>query len=90
MATLQPALVEIEQAVVPALIVEELEDGSYTILVPSAQTAMAGSFYIPPPEPVHPVAISFARAIGVFSKWGAGAREFVRTTKTAPVVQRAA
>ena len=30
--TLEPALVEIEDALVPALIVEELEDGSYTVL----------------------------------------------------------
>ena len=32
----QPALVEIEDALVPALIVEELEDGTYTVLAPSA------------------------------------------------------
>jgi uncharacterized membrane protein len=44
--TLQPALVEIEEALVPAFIVEELEDGSYTVLVPSAPTPMAGSIYI--------------------------------------------
>jgi len=32
--TFAPALVEIEDALVPALIIEELEDGSYTVLVP--------------------------------------------------------
>jgi uncharacterized membrane protein len=87
--TLQPALVEIEEALVPALIVEELEDGSYTVLVPSAPTPMAGSIYILPPERVHPVAVSFTTAIGVFSKWGMGAGEFVRAMKTVPVVQPA-
>ncbi len=46
--TLQPALVELEDALVPALIVEELDDGSYTVLVPSAPTPMAGSVYILP------------------------------------------
>ena len=35
--TFAPALVEIEEALVPALIVEELEDGSYTVLVPRYQ-----------------------------------------------------
>ena len=35
--TLQPALVELEDALVPALIVEELEDGSFTVLVPRRQ-----------------------------------------------------
>ncbi|HWL69663.1 MAG TPA: hypothetical protein VNS22_14925 [Geminicoccus sp.] len=79
--TLQPALVEIEDALVPALIVEVLDDGSYTILVPSAPTPMAGSIYILPQERVHPVDIPLARAIGVFSKWGTGAGEFVRAMR---------
>ena len=62
---------------VPALI-EELDDGSCTVLVPSAPTPMAGSIYILPRERVHPVDISFTKAMGVFSKWGTGAGEFVR------------
>jgi uncharacterized membrane protein len=79
--TLQPALVEIEDALVPALIVEALDDGSYTVLVPSAPTPMAGSIYILPRERVHPVDIPLTKAIGVFSKWGTGAGEFVRAMK---------
>ena len=76
--TLQPALVEIEEALVPALVVEELEDGSYTVLVPSAPTPMAGSIYILTPDRVHLVDIPFTMAIRVFSQWGTGAGEFVR------------
>src|SRR5271166_1418408 len=53
--TFAPALVEIEEALVPALIIEELEDGSYTVLVPSVPTPMAGALYILPRERVHPV-----------------------------------
>ncbi|MFZ1413331.1 MAG: DUF502 domain-containing protein [Defluviicoccus sp.] len=87
--TLQPALVEIEDALVPALIVEELEDGSYTVLVPSAPTPMAGSIYILPRHRVHPVDISFTKAIGVFSKWGTGAGEFVQAMKAAGAPQPA-
>src|SRR4051794_4720370 len=79
--TLQPALVEIEDAPVPALIVEALDDGSYTVLVPSAPTPMAGSIYILPRERVHPVDIPLTKAIGVFSKWGTGAGEFVCAMK---------
>jgi uncharacterized membrane protein len=75
---LQPALAEIEEALVPALIVEALEDGSYTVLVPSAPTPMAGSIYILPHDRVHPVDIPLTTAISVFSKWGTGAGEFVR------------
>jgi uncharacterized membrane protein len=79
--TLEPALVEIEDALVPALIVEKLDDGSYTVLVPSAPTPMAGSIYILPADRVHPVDIPFTKAIGVFTKWGTGAGEFVRAMK---------
>jgi uncharacterized membrane protein len=82
--TLEPALVEIEDALVPALIVEELDDGSYTVLVPSAPTPMAGSIYILPRDRVHPVNIPFTTAMAVFSKWGTGAGEFVRAMKQGP------
>jgi uncharacterized membrane protein len=81
--TLQPALVEIEEALVPALIVEELEDGSYTVLVPSAPTPMAGSVYILPRDRVHPVDLPFTKALSVFTKWGMGAGEYVRAMKQA-------
>jgi uncharacterized membrane protein len=77
-ATFSPALVEIEEALVPALIIEELEDGSYTVLVPSVPTPMAGALYILSRNRVHPVDVPFATALKVFSKWGAGAGEFVR------------
>ena len=86
--TLQPALVELEDALVPALIVEELEDGSFTVLVPSAPTPMAGSVYILPRDRVHPVDIPFTQAIGVFSKWGTGAGEFVRAMRDRPSVRQ--
>jgi uncharacterized membrane protein len=81
-----PALAEIEEALVPALIIEELEDGSYTVLVPSVPTPMAGALYILPRERVHPVDVPFTAALKVFSRWGAGAGEFVqamqRTSKS--------
>lgn len=84
--TMEPCLAEIEEALVPAFIVEDLGDGQYTVLVPSAPTPMAGSIYILPKERVHPVDIPFTKAIGVFSKWGTGAGDFVRARKPQPAV----
>ena len=84
-----PALAEIEEALVPALIVEKLEDGSYTVLVPSVPTPMAGAIYILPPERVHPVDVPFTVALKVFSKWGTGAGEFVRAMQAAKLSQAA-
>jgi uncharacterized membrane protein len=77
-----PALVEIEEALVPALIIEELEDGSYTVLVPSVPTPMTGALYILSRERVHPVDVSLTAALKVFSRWGAGAGEFVRAMQS--------
>jgi len=79
--TFAPALVVIEEALVPALIIEQLDDGSYTVLVPSVPTPMAGALYILPRERVHPVDVPFTTALKVFSKWGAGAGEFVRAMR---------
>ena len=76
--TFAPALVEIEEALVPALIIEKLDDGSFTVLVPSVPTPMAGALYILLPERVHPVDVPFTATLKVFSKWGTGAGEFVR------------
>ena len=77
-STFAPALVEIEEALVPALIIEELENGSYTVLVPSVPTPMAGSLYILPRERVHRVDVPLTSALKVFTKWGTGAGELVR------------
>ena len=76
------------EALVPALIVK-LEDGAYTVLVPSVPTPMAGAVYILPPERVHPVDVPFTAALRVFTKWGAGSGEFVRAMQAAKLSQAA-
>jgi uncharacterized membrane protein len=74
----QPALVEIEDALSPGFIIEELEDGRYTVLVPSVPTPAAGSLFILPRERVHPLDVPFTQAVTVISKWGAGAGALAR------------
>jgi hypothetical protein len=44
----QPALAEIEDALVPAFIVEDLDDGRFTVFVPSSPAPLAGAIYILP------------------------------------------
>jgi|GEM_PF-3273451 len=51
----QPALVEIEEALVLAFIIEKHSDGQSTVFVSSSPTPMAGAIYILQPERVHPV-----------------------------------
>lgn len=73
----KPALVEIEDALVPAFIIEEFDDGRYTVFVPSVPTPMAGAVYILERGRVHPVDVPFTQAIKVISRWGQGSRELV-------------
>jgi len=70
----KPALAEIEEALVPAFIIEEFEDGRYTVFVPSIPTPFVGTVYILERERVHPVNVPFARALQVVTRWGSGAK----------------
>jgi uncharacterized membrane protein len=75
--TFQPALVEIEEALVPAFIVEKHADGQFTVFVSSSPTPMAGTIYILPPERVHPVDVPLASAMVCIAKWGAGSGQWL-------------
>jgi uncharacterized membrane protein len=73
----QPALAEIEDALVPAFIVEELNDGQLTVFVPSSPTPLAGAIYILKPERVHRLNVPFTQALKVVTRWGAGSKALV-------------
>jgi len=78
----KPALAEIEEALVPAFIIEELEDGRFTVFVPSVPTPFAGAVYILTPERVHPLDVPFTQALKPISRWGSGSKELVAAMKT--------
>ena len=78
----KPALVEIEEALVPAFIIEELEDGRFTVFVPSVPTPFAGAVYILTRERVHPLDIPFTQAVQSVSRWGSGSKELVAAMET--------
>ena len=73
----KPALVEIEEALVPAFIIEELEDGRFTVFVPSVPTPLAGAVYILSRERVHALDVPFTQAISSISRWGSGSKDLV-------------
>ena len=77
----KPALAELEDALVPAFIVEELDDGRYTVLVPSVPTPLAGAVYILPRERVHLVDVPFAQAVRSIVQWGSGSKNLVGAVK---------
>ena len=71
------ALIEIEDALVPGFIIEEFEDGRYTVFVPSIPTPFAGAVYVLARQRVHPVDVPFTDALRVVSRWGSGAQKLV-------------
>lgn len=72
-----PAMVELEDALVPALIVEELPDGQFVVLVPSVPTPVSGALYILPAARVHRIDVPLTHVMRVYTKWGEGAGELV-------------
>lgn len=75
------ALVEIEDALVPAFIIEEYDDGRFTVFVPSVPTPFAGAVYILNAARVHPIDVPFAQALQSISKWGSGSKALVAAMK---------
>jgi uncharacterized membrane protein len=72
-----PALAEIEDALVPAFIVEELEDGRLTVFVPAVPTPTVGAVYILPPERVHRIDVPITQLVSAVTRWGSGAKDLV-------------
>ena len=70
-------MAEIEEALVPAFIIEEFEDGRYTVFVPSIPTPLAGAVYILDRKRVHPLNVPFTEALKTVSRWGSGAKDLV-------------
>jgi uncharacterized membrane protein len=80
----KPALIEIENALVPAFIIEELPDGRYTIFVPSAPAPFTGSVYVLARQRVHPLSATMAQTIQAVSRWGSGTRDLVAAMSADP------
>jgi uncharacterized membrane protein len=73
----KPALAEIEEALVPAFIIEELPDGRFTVFVPSVPTPFAGTVYILDPARVHLLDVPVTTALKAVSQWGSGCQNLV-------------
>jgi uncharacterized membrane protein len=80
----QPALAEIEDALVPSFIIEELVDGRYTVFVPSIPTPFAGAVYVLDRARVHPVDVPFTQAVRTISRWGSGSGDMVAAMRKPP------
>jgi uncharacterized membrane protein len=82
----KPALAEVEEALAPAFIIEEFDDGRYTVFIPSIPTPFAGTVYILERHRVHPLDVPFTDALKVVSRWGSGAKDLVAAMEGRGVV----
>lgn len=73
----KPALVQTDEGLIPAFIIEEFEDGRYTVFIPSIPTPLAGAVMILERKRVHPLDVPFTEALKVVSRWGSGAKDLV-------------
>jgi len=73
----KPALLQTDEGLLLSFIIEEFEDGRYTVFVPSIPTPFAGAAYVVDKNRVHPLDVPFAEALKTVSRWGAGARDLV-------------
>jgi uncharacterized membrane protein len=84
----KPALAEIEDSLVPAFIIEKLDDGRYTVFVPSIPTPFAGAVYVLEAKRVHPLNVPFTQALQVISRWGSGAKDLVAAMEREASISR--
>lgn len=70
-----PALAEMEEGLVPALIIERHDDGYVTVFVPSPPVPTVGQAYVFSSDKVFPVDVSLPKFVSCIAKWGVGAQE---------------
>ena len=75
------ALAVIEDALVPACIVERHADGKCTVFVPSAPTPAMGAIYIMPAERVFEIDVPLVTIASCVSKWGTGSADLLAKMK---------
>lgn len=81
--TFTVVMVEIEEALVPAFLVEDCDDDHCAVFVPSVPTPAAGALYIIAKTRVHRVDVPFTHALRVISQWGTGSAEMLAGMKRA-------
>jgi len=72
-ATLQMALVEMEEGLVVGVLTEHHPQGWVTVFIPDTPTPVSGALFLFPESRVHPVDIPFRSGLRIASRYGRGA-----------------
>jgi len=81
---LAAALLETGDGLVPGFIVEEHEDGRYTVFIPDVPTPAMGTILIMSRELVHPIDVPFRKVVQCIGKWGMGMGELLKAMRENP------
>ncbi len=73
----KPALVQFDDGLVQAFLVEECDEHLVTVFVPAIPSILTGDVFIMDRKRVHMLDISFATAIKSISHWGAGSKDWI-------------
>lgn len=82
----QPALVEIEEGLLPGFIVEQHSSNRCTVFIPSVPTPMAGAIYVIDNKRVHPLDLPAVVVMQCISQWGAVVTSLLPLTMRYPLV----
>lgn len=73
----KPALVQFDDGLVHAFLVEECNEELVTVFVPAIPSVLTGDVFIMERKRVHLLDVPFATAFKSISHWGAGSKELV-------------
>ncbi|MDM0111540.1 DUF502 domain-containing protein [Variovorax sp. J22R133] len=80
-AEFEVALVEFDDQALIAFVVEQHDDGRYTIFVPGSPTPLSGAVYVVAPQRVRVLDASLVQALQAMGKWGAGTRDLLKAMR---------
>ena len=77
-AEFRVAFIEFDDNTALCYVVEEHEDGNFTVFMPSSPTPFSGTVLLMPANRVRIVDVPFTQAFSSMAKWGTGVREVSR------------
>ncbi|HYP85168.1 DUF502 domain-containing protein [Variovorax sp.] len=77
-AEFRVAFIEFDDNTAIGFVVEQHEDGNYTVFMPSSPTPFSGTVLLMPAQRVHFVDVPFMQAFSSMAKWGTGVRSLAQ------------
>lgn len=81
---MRPALAATDDALCPALVMDQLADGRFVVFVPGVPAPMSGALYVFTPDRVQVLDTPLLPFLKAFSSWGLGLREIIEAQQANP------